>query len=143
MRRLSLIGLSVLAVGMGAAVSLPPTGRARTILARAAAVRVWPSPADYTTIKTAAAVRDHSLFHERNWRRKAFGARLALDTLATIRLKPGSCASFVAELIGNLEDLANAYQGENWSPLKRTVREEPSVARACRRPKPPWEILEV
>lgn len=126
MRRVSLIGLSVLAIGPGAAT-----------------LRVWPSAADYTTIKTAAAVRDHVLFHVRDWRQKAYGAKLALDTLATVRLKPGSCASFVGELIGNLEDLANAYPGEDWGPLKRTLRQEPSVARACRRPQEGWTILVV
>jgi hypothetical protein len=141
MRRLGLIGLSVLAIGFGAALRLPPTGHARAILARAAGVGVWPSPADYTTIKTAAAVRDHVLFHVSDWRKKAFGANLALNTLYTVRIKPGKCAIFVGELIGNLKDLADAYPGENWAPLKRTVRQEPSVARACRRPQERWKIL--
>jgi hypothetical protein len=103
----------------------------------------WPSAADYQTIKTAAAVRDQILFEVRNWRQKAYAAQLGLQTLLTVRVKAGSCAAFVAELAGNLEDLANAYQGENWGPLIRTVRHEPSVAHACKRPQAGWTLLTV
>ena len=62
---------------------------------------------------------------------------------ATVRVGPGSCATFVAELEGNLEDLANAYQGEKWGPLIRTVRREPSAAHACKRPQAAWTLLTV
>jgi hypothetical protein len=46
-------------------------------------------------------------------------------------------------LAGNLEDLANAYQGEKWGPLIRTVRHEPSIAHACKRPQQDWTLLTV
>lgn len=136
MRLVPLIALVVLAVACGAA------GVTAAAQASASSSR-WPSAADYQTIKTAAADRDQILFHVRNWRRKAYAAQLALQTLLTVRVKPGSCLTFVAELTGNLEDLANAYQGEKWGPLIRTVRHEPSVAQACKRPRAGWTLLTV
>jgi hypothetical protein len=136
MRWVPLIALVVLALACGAA------GATAAAASPAPASR-WPSAADYQTIKTAAAVRDHLLFHVSNWREKAFGAQLALQTLVTVRVNAGPCATFVIELSGNLEDLANAYQGEKWGPLIRTVRHEPSVAHACKRPRAGWVLLTV
>jgi hypothetical protein len=136
MRWVSLTALVVLAVACGAG---GVTGAAQ---ASASSSR-WPSAADYQTIKTAAAVRNQILFHIRDWRRKAYAAQLALQTLLTVRVEPGSCLTFVAELAGNLEDLANAYQGEKWGPLIRTVRHEPAVAQACKRPQQGWTLLTV
>jgi hypothetical protein len=136
MRWVPLIALVALAVACGAA-------GVTAAAARSAPSGGWPSAADYQTIKTAAAVRDQILFHVRNWRRKAYAAQLALQTLLTVRVNPGSCAAYVAELAGNLEDLADAYQGEKWGPLIRTVRHEPSVAHACKRPQAGWTLLPV
>jgi hypothetical protein len=135
-RWVPLIGLLVLAMALGAAGTTAAA-------ARPARSSRWPSGADYQTIKTAAAVRDQILFKVRDWRRKAYAAQLALQTLLTVRVTAGSCAAFVAELAGNLEDLANAYQGEKWGPLIRTVRHEPSVAHACKRPQAGWTLLTV
>ena len=78
---------------------------------RQVALSPWPSPADYGTIKTAVAVRDDALFHERDWRRKSFAASLALRTLLTVRLAAGPCAAYVTELYGSLRDLMDAYPG--------------------------------
>jgi hypothetical protein len=97
-------------------------------------VTEWPSAADYGTIRTAVAVRDRALFHERDWRRKAFAASLALRTLMTVRLAAGPCADYVTELYGNLRDLMDAYKGEDWQPLVRLVRHQTSIGRACRQP---------
>ena len=102
-----------------------------------AALSPWPGAADYTTIKVAAAVRDHALFHEHDWRRKAFAARLGMTTLMTVRMAPGPCATFVDGLYANLRDMLDAYQGEDWRPLYAVVRREIPLWFACRPPPPP------
>ena len=94
----------------------------------------WPSAADYRTIKTALAVRNNALLHERDWRRKAFAAYLAARTLLTVQIAGGPCAAYVTELYGSLRDLMDAYRGEDWRPLVRLVRHQPSLARACKQP---------
>jgi hypothetical protein len=101
------------------------------------APRPWPSAADYGTIKTALAVRDDALFRQRDWRRESFAASLAARTLLTVRIGPGTCAAYVAELFGSLRDLMDAYPGEDWRPLVRLVRHEPTLARACKPPEDP------
>ncbi|MBV9425899.1 MAG: hypothetical protein JOZ98_23530 [Solirubrobacterales bacterium] len=101
---------------------------------RPSALATWPSAADYQTIKTAVAVRNEALFHERDWRRKSFAALLAARTVLTVRIAAGRCAAYVTELYGNLRDLMDAYPGEDWLPLIRVVRREPPLAEACRQP---------
>jgi hypothetical protein len=100
----------------------------------AVAANPWPSEADYGTIKTALAARDDALFHEPNWRRKSFVAELASRTLLTVRMTAGSCAAYVTELYGTLHDLMEAYPGEDWRPLLRFVRRQPSLHTACTPP---------
>lgn len=95
----------------------------------------WPSAADYATIKTALRVRDDALFHERDWRRKAFAASLAAWTLLTARVAPGPCATYVTELYGTLRDLMDAYAGENWRPLVRFVSSQPTLRSVCVAPR--------
>jgi hypothetical protein len=126
--RTVLIALAMLAAGCGAA-GTPSAG-----VVPSAAPSPWPSPANYGTIKVAVAVRDDALFHEHDWRRKSRAASLAAQTLLTVRLAAGQCAAYVTELYGNLRDLIDAYAGENWGPLVRTVRGEPSLGDACRQP---------
>jgi hypothetical protein len=101
---------------------------------RRAALSPWPSAGDYQTIKIAAAVRDHALFHESDWRRKSYAAQLALTTLMTVRLAAGPCATFVTGVYGNLRDLLDAYPGEDWRPLYAVVRQEPPLSLVCQRP---------
>jgi hypothetical protein len=96
----------------------------------------WPSAADYRTIKKAVAVRNNALFHQRGWRQKSFEASLAARTLLTVRIEAGPCAAYVTELYGNLRDLMDAHPGEDWRPLVRSVRRQPSLARACKDPTP-------
>ena len=102
-----------------------------------AALSPWPSAADYGTIRTALAVRDDALLHQRDWRRKSFAASLAARTLLTVRVAAGTCAAYISELYGSLRDLMDAYPGEDWRPLVRLVRHEPSLARACKHPEDP------
>jgi hypothetical protein len=126
--RLVLITIAALAAGCGT-LHNPPT-----VASRPAGLGPWPSAADYGTIKIAVAVRDHALFHEKDWRRKAFAATLAARTLLTVRISAGPCATFVTQLFGNLRDLMDAHPGENWRPLIRLVRHQPSIGMACRQP---------
>ena len=143
MRRGSLIALGLLMIACGASAQPAVVGAAPAVLARAGSLSAWPTRADYQTIKTAVAARNHLLFHVNNWSEKAYGARLALETLLTVRLRAGSCASYVGELVGNLRDLSEAYPGEKWGPLIRTVRREPPLAHACRRPGAGWRLITV
>jgi hypothetical protein len=130
-RRVTLAALSVLVGGCGGLKDQPsatnPQPAPRT---------PWPSAGDYQTIRIARAARDEALFRERDWRRKAYAASLAARTLLTVHMAAGRCAEYVTELYGNLRDLMDAYPGEDWSPLVRLVRREPSFARACHRPHP-------
>jgi hypothetical protein len=124
-----LIALAALSAGCGAATQPPPHGTPRPV-ARSS----WPSAADYQTIKIAVAVRDDALLHQTDWRRKSFAASLALRTLMTVRMAPGPCAAYLTELYGNLRDLLDAYPREDWRPLIRLVRRQPTLAHACRQP---------
>ncbi len=121
-----LIALAIIAGGCGTLAQRPAAAVPGPV-----ALLPWPSPSDYTTIKTAVAVRDQALFHEKDWRRKSFAASLAAQTLLTVRLAPGPCATYVTELYGTLRDLMDAYAGENWRPLVRLVRRQPSLASVC------------
>jgi hypothetical protein len=91
-----------------------------------------PYLADFQTIKVARAVRNGVLFHERDPRRKSYGASLAVQTLLTVRMAPGPCLSYVGRLYGSLLSLVDAYRGEDWRPLIRLVRREPRLASVCR-----------
>jgi len=95
----------------------------------------WPSAADNATIKPAVSVRADAVFHESDWRRKAFAASLAARTLLTVRVAPGPCAEYVTELYGTLRDLMDAYAGENWRPLVRLVFRQPPLASVCLGPR--------
>jgi len=67
---------------------------------------------------------------------RSFAATLGLRELVTIKpLGPGRCATAVVYLYDNLLDLSDAYQGENWNPLRRAVAKEPSI-HACAPPQP-------
>jgi hypothetical protein len=91
------------------------------------------------TIKVAVRVRDRALFQKTDWRTKSLAAALALRTLLTVRMAPGRCATFVTLLYGNLLDLHEAYPGEDWRPLIRLVRRQPTLRGSCSRraPRPP------
>jgi hypothetical protein len=130
-----LIALALLAGGCGTTTRSPSAAPVQPV-----ALTPWPSVSDYQTIKTAVAVRDNALFHQTDWRRKSFAASLALRTLVTVRMAVGHCAAYVTELYGNLRDLADAYPHEDWRPLVRTVRREPSLAAACQHPRPAASI---
>lgn len=132
--RLTSLALLIAVAIFGAACGTyrPPAGHPQHV-----ALSPWPSAADYNTIKTALAVRDDALLHQRDWRRKSFSASLAARTLLTVRIGAGTCAAYVTELYGNLRDLMDAYRGEDWRPLVRLLRHQPSLPRACKPPENP------
>jgi hypothetical protein len=101
----------------------------------------WPAPADLTTIQVARQVLFDDLVHETNWRRRSYKASLAMQTLMTIRLAPGRCASYVARLYSELWSLYDGYEGEDWRPLIRLVRHDPTIRQVCQRPaQPPVKV---
>jgi hypothetical protein len=128
------VTLAVLTGGCGT-VSGDSNSRPTAAVPVRSVASVWPSEADYQTIKVAVAVRDNALYHEPDWRRKSFGASLAMRTLMTVRLAPGRCAAYVTELYGSLESLMDAYRGEDWRPLVVLLRSQPPLSAACRGPK--------
>jgi hypothetical protein len=130
--RLFAVPAVALAAGCGGGAVGGGPGTASTVAARAAPLTPWPTEADYATIRTAAAIRDHALFHDADWRTKSLSAGLAIRTLLTVRIAPGSCATYVGQLYGNLLDLHDAYPGEDWRPLIRLVRRQPSLVTSCR-----------
>ncbi|MBV9421345.1 MAG: hypothetical protein JOZ98_00405 [Solirubrobacterales bacterium] len=128
-RRVLLIAVTVLVAGCGSTVhttsaSIPPP----------AALTRWPNAADYGTIKTAVAARNDALFRQTDWRHRSFLATLALRTLLTVRVGPGSCASYVVVLYTTLQSLRDAYAGEDWRPLVQFVHHQPTLESACQRP---------
>jgi hypothetical protein len=96
-----------------------------------------PNAGDYSTIRIASGLRDEALFRHHDWRVKSYTATLALRTLLTVRLAAGPCATYVTELYGNLRDLADAYNGEDWRPLVRVVRRQPKFKDSCASPNGP------
>jgi hypothetical protein len=99
-------------------------------------VRARPGRADWQKIKVAAHLRRTALEPHRSAHFRAFAAFLGLSELVTIHpLRRGHCATAVIYLYDNLLDLQDAYQGENWNPLRRAVAKEPSI-RACAPPQP-------
>jgi hypothetical protein len=95
-----------------------------------------PDRADWQRIRAAKHLRDLALGRHRTVRFRSFAAMLGLSELVTIHpLGPGPCATAVTFLYDNLLDLQNAYQGENWDPLRRLVAKGPSIG-ACAPPGP-------
>jgi hypothetical protein len=90
-----------------------------------------PSKADWHKIQSAASLRKMALAPHRTARFRSFAATLGLGQLDSIHpLAPGRCFTAATDLHNNLLDLANAFPGENWGPLRRAVAKEPSI-RAC------------
>jgi hypothetical protein len=94
-----------------------------------------PNRADWEKIETAARLRRTALARHRTAHFRAFAASLGLSELVSIHpLAPGRCATAVTYLYDNLLDLANAYPGENWNPLRRAVAKQPSIHACAPRP---------
>jgi hypothetical protein len=60
---------------------------------------------------------------------RAFAAYLGLSGLTQLQpIRRGRCAIAISYLYDNLLDLAHAYPGEDWRPLRRLVRKQPSLS---------------
>ena len=92
---------------------------------RPVALSPWPSAADYGTIKTAVAVRDDALFHQRDWRRKSFAASLALRTLLTCESRRAPARSTSLS--------CTAICGTSWTPTPERTGDRWSVSCATSR----------
>ena len=107
---------------------------ARNSPSATAALSSRPNKADWNKIKTAAHLRNMALAPHRTARFRSFTATLGLGQLASIHpLAPGRCRNAVIDLHNNLLDLADAFPGENWGPLRRAVAKQPSI-NACAPP---------
>ena len=90
-----------------------------------------PDRADWEKIRAAARLRDLGLTPHRTAHFRSFAGYLGLSQLEMIQpLAPGRCQVALRYLYGNLLDLRDAHPGENWTPLRRFVANEPSI-RAC------------
>ncbi len=95
-----------------------------------------PDKADWQRIRAAAHARHLALEPHRTAHYRSYAAFLGVSELVTIHpLGPGACATAVNFLYDNLLDLQNAYDGENWNPLRRLVAKGPSI-RTCAPRKP-------
>ena len=102
--------------------ALPPHTTTRSSL---------PDRADWAKIKAAARLRDLGLAPHRTAHFRSFAGYVGLSQLEMIQpLAPGRCEVALTYLYGNLLDLRDAHPGENWTPLRRFVANEPSI-RAC------------
>jgi hypothetical protein len=90
-----------------------------------------PDRADWEKIRAAARLRDLGLARHRTAHFRSFAGFLGLSQLEMIQpVAPGRCQVALRYLYGNLLDLRDAHPGENWTPLRRFVANEPSI-RAC------------
>ena len=84
--------------------------------------------ADWTTVQNAVRLRAMALSPGRTALYRAFAADMALRGLTTLRpVLPGRCAVAVSYLYDNLLDLYHAYPGEDWRPLRRVTKKQPSL----------------
>jgi hypothetical protein len=93
------------------------------------------TPSDWVKVKNAVRLRRLALAPGRSAFYRSFAAGLGLSGLTTLHpIRRGRCAIAISYLYDNLLDLAHAYPGENWQPLRRLIRKQPSL-RVCA-PKP-------
>jgi hypothetical protein len=109
-----------------------PAGLTITATATGSAARSSrPDRADWKKIKAAARLRDLGLAPHRTAHFRSFAGFLGLSQLEMIQpVAPGRCQVALRYLYGNLLDLRDAHPGENWTPLRRFVANEPSI-RSC------------
>lgn len=90
---------------------------------------------DWQTVKTAVRLRRMALARGRSAYYRHFAASLALSGLTQLHpIRPGRCAVAISYLYDNLLDLADAYPGEDWRPLRRLVRKQPSLGVCAPKP---------
>ena len=84
---------------------------------------------DWATVHSAARLRAMALAPGRTARYRAFAAYLGLSGLMSLHpILPGRCATAISYLYDNLLDLADAYPGEDWRPLRHLIHKQPSLS---------------
>ena len=84
--------------------------------------------ADRTVVQNAVRLRAMALSPGRTALYRAFAAGMALRGLITLHpVLPGPCAVAISYLYDNLLDLHNAYPKEDWRPLRRFTKKQPSL----------------
>ena len=84
--------------------------------------------ADWTVVQNVVRLRAMALSPGRTALYREFAAGMALRGLTTLHpVLPGRCAVAVSYLYDNLLDLHAAYQGEDWQPLRRLTKKQPSL----------------
>lgn len=85
--------------------------------------------ADWATLQSVVRMRTLALAPGRTARYRAFAAYMGLSALISLHpVRPGRCATAVSYLYDNLLDLHDAYPGEDWRPLRRLIRKQPSLS---------------
>ena len=87
------------------------------------------SAGDWITVKNAIRLRTMALAPGRTALYRSFAAYMALSGLRSLHpVLRGRCAVAVSYLYNNLLDLHHAYPGEDWRPLRRLIRKQPSLS---------------
>ena len=87
--------------------------------------------ADWATVQNVVRLRTMALAPRRTAAYRSFAAYMGLTALLNLHpVRPGRCATAVSYLYDNLLDLHDAYPGEDWRPLRRLIRTQPSP-RVC------------
>src|SRR5581483_321198 len=114
-----LVGTEASAAGAGNPSPAASAARARSFRLGAA---------DWVIVKNAVRLRRLALAPGRSAFYRSFAAELGLSGLTTLHpIRRGRCAIAISYLYDNLLDLAHAYPGEDWQPLRRLVRKQPSL----------------
>jgi hypothetical protein len=85
--------------------------------------------ADWATLQNAIRLRTMALAPGRTALYRSFAAYMGLNGLTSLHpVGPGRCATAVSYLYDNLLDLHHALPGEDWRPLRRLIRKQPSLS---------------
>ena len=148
LRRAIAIGVTALSAAVALTVTiliLAPTGRAAQRPAASHRATRWPTPldrprldaADWATVQNVVRLRTMALAPGRTALYRSFAAYMGLTALLNLHpVRPGRCATAVSYLYDNLLDLHDAYSGDDWRPLRRLIRKQPSL-RVCAPRRPP------
>ena len=142
LRRTISIGVTALGAAVALTVTiliLAPTGTSRPTTRSQPphhTVAHTPRPSgldapDWATVQNVVRLRTMALAPRHTSLYRSFAANMGLTALLNLHpVQPGRCATAVSYLYDNLLDLHDAYPGEDWRPLRRLVRIQPSL-RAC------------
>jgi hypothetical protein len=149
------IGIGLTALGVAAALTVtivmlaltgtsPPTTRRQPPRDTVAYTPRTPhlDAADWVILENAIRLRAMALAPGRTALYRSFAAYMGLSALSTLHpVLPGRCATAVSYLYDNLLDLHHAYPGEDWRPLRRLIRTQPSLSVCAPRSAPRFKYV--